>query len=64
MENKDKEIPVVDSQTIMLQKQSELENAYKSICAQEVLLIDQLKQVQDQRQAAAGQIELMRSLVA
>lgn len=47
----------------MLEKQAELEGSYKSICAQEVLLIEQLKHVQDQRKACAGQLELVRGLV-
>lgn len=46
----------------LLEKQAELESAYKSICAQEVLLSDQLEQVQDQRKACAGQLELVRSM--
>lgn len=46
----------------MLEKQVELESTYKGICAQEVLLIEQLKQVQDQRKACAGQLELVRSI--
>ncbi len=47
-----------------LQKQAELEEHYKNICAQEVLFIEQLKQVQEKRKAVASQLELVKTLVA
>lgn len=48
----------------MLEKQAELEGHYKSACAQEVLLIEQLKQVQKNRECLASQLDLLRSLAA
>jgi hypothetical protein len=48
----------------MIQKQAELEEHYKITCTQEVLLMEQLKKAQERRQALAGQLDLIRSLVA
>lgn len=48
----------------LLEKQAELEGHYKSACAQEVLLIEQLKQVQKNRECLASQLDLLRSLAA
>jgi hypothetical protein len=55
----------------MAQKQLELENQYKNICAQEIMLLDQsekiqqqLEQAKKQRQALAVQVETLRSIAA
>mgnify|MGYP000164341351 CR=1 FL=1 len=57
--------------SIALQKQAELEEHYKNICAQEVLYAAQLNQIQKQldeiqekRKVAAGQLEIIKSFAA
>lgn len=60
--NEDQAIAGAPPVDLLLQKQAELEGHYKNICAQEVLLIQQLKKVQDQRESVATQLELVRSL--
>ena len=46
----------------VLDKTAELENQYKNTCAQEVLLIEQLKQVQEKRQTLATCLDVVSSL--
>lgn len=60
--NNDVNEQVTEQPNSLLEKQAELEGQYKSACAQEILLIEQLKQVTKQREAIAGQLELVRGL--
>lgn len=62
--NEDQAIAGAPPVDLLLQKQAELEGHYKNICAQEVLLIEELKKAQEQRKSVATQLELVRTLAA
>lgn len=59
------------AQDPLMQKQLALEDQYRSICADEILLIEQseqlqqkLKSIKKQRQALGVQVETLRSIAA